>query len=105
MLKLRIDIQAGADDAADGEADDEEYRVLTVRHIIDNGVDADAGGGKTHGVEEDALLFFLETFFKQAADKTAGEDHSRVEECADHELSPFCFTFQTNILKFIVREN
>lgn len=59
MLKMAIDVKAGADDAAKGQTDDKENRIVAVWHIADNRVDADPGSSHAHGVKQDFLMFFF----------------------------------------------
>ena len=64
MLEFCVDVQTGTNDATDSKADDEQHRILAVRHIVDDCVDADACGREAHGVEQDTLLLFFESFFE-----------------------------------------
>ena len=88
---MAVDVQELADQAADGQAGDEEHRVGAVGHILDHGIDAQAEGRKAHGVEHHLLVLGFDAFVDAAAHNAAGENGARVYDGSDHDSFPPVF--------------
>ena len=80
QIPLGEDEASLAEQAAQGQADDKQHRVLALRHILHHRVDAQAGGGQAGGGEEDGLVLRLQAPLHQAAHHAAGEDAAGIDD-------------------------
>ena len=76
-----MQIQAGADNGADGDAGDEEHGVAYFGHVADEGVGAQANCGETQPVKESRLIFFVYAATNKAADDGASQNAAYIYYC------------------------
>ena len=73
-----MQVQAGADNGADGDAGDEEHGVGDLGDVADEGVGAQANRGETKAVKESRLIFFLYAATNKAADDGASQNAANI---------------------------
>ena len=83
-LKSRIQRKPGADNASQSQADNKQHMISGLGHGLNDGVDAQSGGGKAHGVHQGGLVFFSDPLAQGAADDAAGKDGGGVGNGSDH---------------------
>ena len=73
-----MQIQAGADNGADGDAGDEEHGVAYLGDIADEGVGTKTNRGETKAVKESRLIFFFYAATNKAADNGASQNAANI---------------------------
>ena len=88
-VKAPVDVQRGADEAAQRKAGDEQHRKPAFGEVFHHRLGAQKNGGKAHGSVKRLLVFFREAPPQGAAKKTARHNGGGVHNGAQHPRRPF----------------
>lgn len=84
MIHSVLKPEDGSYGSSKGQTEDEQNRILCVRHVLHHGIDAESEGGHAHRNEERVIDPVAHDFFEEPAYEASHNNGSDIYKCSDH---------------------
>ena len=79
-LGAAVEVERRADNAAKGDAEDEEHGEFALGHVLHEGVGAERQRGQPHGIEQGVLVLLADPLLEEAPHHGADDDAPGVDD-------------------------
>ena len=80
LLHALVEAQKGAEQSTEGETEDEEDGIFTLRHIVHCHIDAQHEGSQSHGRIEHVDVLLADALARQSTDGTSQDDGDGIDK-------------------------
>lgn len=89
-----VEVEGRPEQAAQGEAQDEQHGEFALGHVLDEGIRTQGDGRQAHGREKGVVVFLAQAALEQRAGEASHNDAGGIDDGPDHTQQIYSFLWK-----------